>query len=100
MSLMQWSSESTPDGAIFSAGMVDGYNIIQRDGGFFVHRTEDDCDDIGPLEDFKRAEDIIMKIGIALVEFEDKLWRVSAAMAIKVSPIDDGTANQLEDMTP
>jgi hypothetical protein len=63
-----------------------------------VRRDYADCDDIGPLDDFKQAEDIILRLCIALTEFEEKLWRVSAALVIKgYTILDDGTANQLDD---
>jgi len=101
MSLMKWELKETPEGNVFTSELVDGYEIVQHGGKFFVHCTLRECDDIGPLEDFKQAEDIVMKIIIALVEFEEKLWRVSAAMAMPdMSKAVDGTANQLEDIAP
>lgn len=100
MSLLKWNLEETPEGNIFTSDLVDGYEITQGGGKFFIHRTVSECDDIGPLDDFKRAEETVMKIIIALVEFEEKLWRVSAAMAIEVTTmLTDGSANQLPDDT-
>lgn len=96
MSLIEWRLKETPGGNIFTSDMVDGYIIHQYSGKFFIHRNDRDCDDIGPLEDFRTAEDVILKIAIALTEFEDKLWCASAAMAMPDILV-DGTANQLPD---
>lgn len=101
MSLMKWDLNETPEGNVFTSEMIDGYLITQYQGGFYVRRNVDEtvlCDDIGPLENFSTAEDILIKMQLALADFEEHLWRVSAALAIKDrSLLFDGTANMLEE---
>jgi len=98
MSLMEWEVLETPERNVFTSEASD-YAIHQHGGKFYVHCDFADRDDIGPLDDFKQAEDIVMKINLAMVAFEEKVWRVSAALELKVLPaMDDGTANQIEEL--
>lgn len=101
--LINWTKTETEGGLLHSSQEVEGYEIFEPLGneGYFVRRTVAECDDIGPTETFKDAEDIILKIGIALIQFEEKLWRVSAALALKAAPVlGDGTACQVEETAP
>jgi hypothetical protein len=76
-------NEAAETGMVYTSDLAEGYKIHERFGDFYVHRVAANCDDIGPLPTFKHAEDIIMKIQITLLQLEDKLWEVSAAMALK-----------------
>lgn len=80
--------------------VAEDYIIVENENKFAVRRTVSDCDDIGPFTCFKDAEDIVVKIGICLTQYEEGLWKVLAAQAIKVAPVFDGTANQVEDTAP
>jgi len=99
---MKWDLRETPEGNVFTSEMVDGYLITQYQGRFYVRRNVDDavlCDDIGPLEGFEEAENILIRIQIALADFEEQLWRVSAALHIKNNPgMLDGTASLIDDV--
>jgi len=96
--LIKWEKAEVVGGFNYSSEDIDGYEIVELAEGFYVKRVFADCDDIGPLDDFKAAEDIVMKIGICLTNYEEGLWKVLAAQAIKINPIThDGTACALDE---
>jgi hypothetical protein len=85
--LLEWTATPIVGGIIYSNEVAPEYEIKASIAGkFFVSRVVADCDDIGPLDTFKEAEDIILKIGVMLVQFEDQAWRICAAQAIKILP--------------
>lgn len=116
---IKWSKQETPEGFVYSTEDVDGYVILQYAGDegpcvdaetfgirpyakqadtFFVGCIGADREYIGPLDTFKAAEDVIIKIGICLVQYEEQLWCVMAARAGTPSPqIYDGTACTIEE---
>ena len=101
--LIKWTQTETTDGRMHTSENIDGYVIVEGAGkeGYFVRRTVAECDDIGPLPSFKDAEDVVMKIGISLIGYEELLWKVMAAQAMKVTaPLLDGTASLVEDTAP
>lgn len=104
--LINWTKTEAEGGVLHSSQDVEGYEIFEPLGneGYYVRRTVAECDDIGPTETFKDAEDIILKIGIALINFEEKLWCVCAAQAMQAMQADpvlgDGTASLVEDTAP
>lgn len=85
--MLMWSKTEQEGVAVFTSDIVDGYEILEINGpqgtAYFVRCTSIDCEDIGPLCEFKQAEDIILKINIALVAFEEQNWLLHAALALK-----------------
>jgi hypothetical protein len=104
MSMIEWVKTEAVGGNVFTSEAMEDYDIFQAtelQDKFFVRRHVAECDDIGPLDTFKDAEDVIIKIGICLTQYEEGLWRVIAAQAIKMQPaFYDGTANVLEELAP
>lgn len=100
MSIIEWVKTEAVGGNIFASESVDGYDIYQAaelENKFFVRRHVADCDDIGPMETFKDAEDMIIKIGICLNQYEEGLWKFMAASTIKQQPMMfDGTSRVVE----
>lgn len=85
--LIDWKQIKRGEGFAFTSPDIEGYEIVTRDlhSGYFVRRLVAECDDIGPLDEFQQAEDIVMKINICLTHYEEGLWKVMAAQAIKAS---------------
>lgn len=80
MSELVWVATSVGEGVVFASEVVEEYEIVQKpEGEFFVRRLIADCDDIGPLDTFQAAENIVLKIGMMMVQFEEQMWRVIAA---------------------
>ena len=97
MSLIPWIGTEVVGGVLHHNEMVPDYEIFESvivvndDAGvkatskYFVKRTVADCDDIGPMETFDAAESIVLALGISLVQFEEQIWRVTAARYIAVT---------------
>lgn len=83
MSLVLWRKTNQGEGVIYTSETIDGYEIEETPEGFLIRRIGIECDPIGPLQTFSQAEDTVLKIQISLAVFEDKLWNVSAALALK-----------------
>jgi hypothetical protein len=96
---INWGKTEVVGGVIYASQDIDGYDIyhdIER--GFYVRSEGTQWEPIGPLDDFKAAEDIVVKIGITLAQYEEMLWKVLAAQALKVLPPSlDGTSGNLDD---
>lgn len=88
--LLEWTATPVVDGIIYSNEITPEYEIkANNNGKFFVVRVVAECDDIGPLDTFKECEDIILQIGVMLMEFEEQAWRICAAKAIRILPAFD-----------
>ena len=95
--LITWTSNAGVHGAVHTATQIAGYEVHERGGKFFAH-VDANWEDIGPLDTFSDAETIILTLVVAVGEYEEMLWRVLAAQAIKGRQgMDDGTACQEED---
>lgn len=90
--MLMWSKTEQEGVAVFTSDVVDGYEILEVDDSrgmvYFVRCTSMDCENIGPLDTFKQAEDIILKINIALVAFEEQNWLVHAALGLKSAQVE------------
>jgi len=83
MSMIEWTETEVINGFIYSNELAPEYEIKRSAGEkFFVCRVVAECDDIGPLDSFLEAENIVLKIGAMLVEFEEQAWRILAAQGI------------------
>ena len=97
--LFDWVETECIGGSLLASDLAPEYEIAKTDGKFFVRRLVAECDDIGPLEDFKQAEDLVFKIMISLSGYEEMLWKVIAAQTMKglntqiELPLLDGTAS-------
>lgn len=83
MSVLDWTHTHVVGGSMYSNEIFSEYEIKYIDQKFYVMRTVVECDDIGPLDTFEQAEDVVMQLGSMLVEFEEQAWRVVAAQNLK-----------------
>ena len=83
MSLIDWKKTEVVGGEIYSSSVIEDYEIHARNGGFYVVRLVDECQDIGPLGDFDSAEDVIAQMAQMLTLFEENAWRILAANALR-----------------
>ena len=83
--ILKWEKTKTPGGIYFANDVIPEYEIKQDGKKFYVIRTVDDCQDIGPLKSFEAAEGVVLKLGRMLVEFEEEAWRICAAQAMSES---------------
>jgi hypothetical protein len=87
MTMLCWIATGTPEGIVYSNDTAEEYEILQEDDNtYFVRRVVAECDDIGPLDSFKEAEDIVLQIGVMLVAFEEQAWKILAAQSIQARP--------------
>lgn len=93
MTMLSWIATETPEGILYSNEVAEEYEIVQKPTGpqevtdsYFIRRVVAECDDIGPFDTFSEAEDLILKIGAMLVEFEEQAWRIVAAQTLKSLP--------------
>lgn len=99
--LLSWKPDTVIGGTLYRTEILDDYEILEKDGKFYARRLVADCQDVGPLDTFKKAEDVILTLNTALVEYEEATWRVLAAQALQAAgmiavaqvelPLGDGT---------
>ena len=76
MNMIRWTATPVVGGVLHSNDIAEEYEILEMSGGkFFVRRTIEDCNDIGPYPTFKEAEDVVLQIGGQMVQMEELLWR-------------------------
>jgi len=82
--MLSWNKTETVEGIVFSNEIVPDYEIVERDKRFYVRRLVAECDDVGPLSSFEKAENLIIGINAMIMNFEERAWLISAANALKL----------------
>lgn len=84
MSLIGWTGTELPGCFMFQNEVIPEYEIKKvGDDKFYVVRTVEECDDVGPLKSFAEAEAAVMMIGRMLMGAEEAIWLHVAAMTLK-----------------
>ena len=98
MSIMDWKKAVIIGGTLYSSEIAEEYEIFEDSAhNFFVRRLVSECDDIGPLSNFDKAENVVLTIGSLMVQYEESLWRVVAAHTMQSAGLISGDATpQLE----
>ena len=83
-SLVKWVATELPGCIMYANEVLPEYEIkLANNGKYYVVRVVAECDDIGPLNDFAAAEDVVIHLGALLIEFEEQAWRQVAARALQ-----------------
>ena len=86
MSIMDWKKAAIIGGTLYSSEIAEEYEIFEDSvHNFFVRRLVSECDDIGPLSAFDKAENVVLTIGSLMVQYEESLWKVVAARTMQAA---------------
>ncbi|MHB0965318.1 MAG: hypothetical protein ACYC36_02580 [Bellilinea sp.] len=92
--LADWTKNNEGEYTNYTLDDIPGCTIRQNaEDQFFAH-LDAVPEAIGPLPDFKSAEDIILQIGVCLVEYEKQLWNFYAAKTAAANTVPAGETIQ------